>query len=252
MKKMNCLGLVACLLVLVGCQEISMPNAENAGSTDALRSEAPSVAVEVPADLPEDLPVNVPYLISKGSVAWFGEYVALIDLLTGEELVTLMLEGDVDIVVDVFNFQAGYFAALVGVNNPVHLYFSGDAPDDFDLNAAMEVDHDYQLRYLILDDELNVLHELPVTSEKLNDANVHVFNTVVYQHNELMVYFSPNYLFSDTDGTVIYRYHAHTGVEERLFEFDHRISINDLELIAPSTSLLQVAVFRKIGKIKVF
>jgi len=236
-KKVRLLVLLLCLILFVACNGGDERNLEATEivNTETATEENNTGVTEIDDPITvADLPDYVPYIITRGSIAWFSEYVAIIDLLTGDEMATLMLECEADIVLEVFNFDNGYFGALVGVNNPVHLYFTGDAPNDFDLEAALAVDHDYRLRYLILDQELNILQDLPVTSDALNDENTHAFGTLaVYEDGELIVYYSPNYLFNTRETASIYRYHVNTNTEEFLVELGHKITLHELFLIEP-------------------
>ncbi|MCL2559856.1 MAG: hypothetical protein FWE07_05155 [Turicibacter sp.] len=195
-----------------------------------------STDVLIDTDILAELPEFIPHIVPRGRVSRFGEYLALMDLLTGDVLTTYELE-DGEIVVNVFNFDNGYFGALIGMLDPLDLYFdlyfAGLTDDDFDLMAVIDAaeEHDYQLRYLILDQQLNVLETLPITSEPLQDANLHIFNLVVYEQGELFVYHVPNYLFHGSSGANIYRYNVHTNVDELLFQMDHRINIHNMALL---------------------
>jgi len=233
MKHVKLLGVLLCLILFVACNGADEYNFEKT-DTEAVTGENNVISTEdngsaVIAGLPE----YVPYIVSRGSIIGFGEYIVLIDLLTGDEMATLTLDDDANIVAEVYNFGNGYFGALVGIAHPTSLYFEGLAEDDFDFEAAVGADHEYHLRYLILDVELNILQDLPITNEHLYEPYAHIFTTAVYENGELIVYYSSNYLFHGGGAASVYRYNVHTGASEHLVELGHRITINDFSLIEP-------------------
>ncbi|MCL2559859.1 MAG: hypothetical protein FWE07_05170 [Turicibacter sp.] len=228
MKKIKYLFIMLCFIALTACYSDS-PDADRNESIDVLPTTEQSIDADVPDPLAA-LPEVIPRLISQGQVFVFGESLALIDLLTGDILATLELADGADMVVSVFNFDNGDFGALVGVNNPINLYLLEQADDDFDASAAMEEEHDYNLHYLILDDELNILQTLPVVNPIVNDPYMHWATHTRFEDGELFVYYSHNHLFHDGDGETVYRYHVHTNTNERLLETGLEIAINTLNL----------------------
>jgi len=163
----------------------------------------------------------VPYLTRNEAT------VLLIDLVTGAELATYVLEEEHAWVSQVYDFDNGYFAALVGVSSEQHLFhrFLMDL-DDVDWDTVL--DHDYQLRFLIFDGELNLLEELPIdTSNATSYEFIHFHNMnafVTFENGELLIYFSPNRAIVGSNYSNIQKYNIHTGELITLFEIDAYIT----------------------------
>jgi len=219
MKKKNWLILLLSV-ILIACQ--------GAGESQVYPVEAetinnePEVEVRLNGDSLENkiqLPDEIPHIISRGDVPWLPDSIVLIDLLTGDDIVTLNLADDV-ITIDVFDFNDGYFGALVGNYDSVltHSFING--------------------RFLILDEQLNVLQDLSLTSESFQNHFERVAIHVSYQNDELIIYHAPNYLFHTENLSSIYRYNVHTGIEERLVDLDLNNQIVIHELLPIGESLI--------------
>ena len=193
-------SLLGLIFLLAACQ--------TANELQPQEVEAPTLEQPADSDLATASLEIVPYLTR------YEETVLLINLATGETLASHVLPEENGWVEEVFDFNNGNFAALVGVSGDVHLSMRGEIDTeevDWDNDA-----HDHQLRFLIFDQELNVLEEFPIDEQKFSDNGHYISlgsitrNVATFENDELVLYFSPN-VFTGVSEYSIQRYNVHTG-----------------------------------------
>ena len=154
------------------------------------------------------------------------EGILLVDLTTGKLLESHILEEHIG-VSSTFDFNNGYYGALVGNLNQDDLAFRGLI--DFD-DRDWEIGHDYQYKFLIFDQSLNLLETLQLNEDSFytGPANFsHMVDIVTFENGELEIYFLPSRVNFDSAGNVlisdysiIQKYNVHTSEGITLFEIE--------------------------------
>ena len=98
-----------------------------------------------------------------------------------------------------------------------------DWDDDFLIDDAFFFeDHDENLRYLIFDDELNLIHDLLITDPHLLAFWNHFGNDVTFDGDDLIVYYAPDalHLEEENQSTSIRSYNVMTSESLELATFE--------------------------------
>jgi len=165
-------GLLLLAVFLVACQSNEIDNISNGGEQQHAIDDGESSAVDLGAVVE-----SFPYLTYRGAE------VLLVDLITGETLASYYVEDQYAEVSSVFNFNNGYFVALVGVMSPHELAIRRG-----DFNAEL-VEHDPNPRFLLFDDDLNLLEVFWINDTPYNSNFPFMFDLLTFYNNELVVFF---------------------------------------------------------------
>ena len=145
--------------------------------------------------------------------------VVLIDAISNERLLILTLDDEWEII-DIFNSNDGYFALFVAI--PI----SEEDVNDENIFDFFSNFGDY-VKYLILDEELNVIDELFITDERLlsNWFTIARTSYTTFVDGQLMIYYVEDQLnffaLRDSDDNALRRYNLHTGTIDILFEIPY-------------------------------
>jgi len=210
MKFLKLFSLLILMVFLGACQDNEIGNDDPYYIEDSSQIANEDPILETPNEesvLAVELE-PIPYLTrNEGNEA----SVVLIDLVTGEILATYDVEGENAWVSRVFDFNNGYFAALVGVSSQIDLAFRGLI--DFD-DIDSEREHDYQPRFLIFDQDLNLLETLSIDENSVYAEWINfsrMTDVLIFDDGELLVYFSPISAVFDGNNAYIIEYNLHTG-----------------------------------------
>ena len=214
MKKKKILGLITLLFLLAACESNGNEYEEQVLPGTEAETASTGVVTERETD-GDDLIENLDFS-SAYRLDWGGDReVVLIDYATGESRATLELpEGEW--IWGVYNFNNGYFGLFVG---------DGTLTDFF-----IERAEDERLRYLILDEELNVIEELFITNEDLiaPHSMANFGKHITYENSQLFVYYITDAMmvpWGYMDYQEIRRYNVHTGVTETLIQLDEKLQL---------------------------
>lgn len=220
-------SLLLFLIFLTACQDNKVEN-----SDDSQHESLSQMIGEDINDISPSLNLElIPHLTrNEGTIL-------LIDLVTGDTIAEHTLEHEHAWVAELFDFDHGYYIALVGISSESHLIHRGkmDATDfdDEDWNRLLFQEHDYELEFLIFDQELSLLEALPVEVNDELNIDIHgVGGVLTVDDGELMLYFSPYRHVTGATYSSIQKYNLHAGEQTTIIDgIDMDINIYEMKYI---------------------
>ncbi|MCL2559136.1 MAG: hypothetical protein FWE07_01500 [Turicibacter sp.] len=225
MKRFKLVSLFMLVAFLAGCQTNGSSESKEATFNDNESSRQELILDDT--GITTDLEA-IPYLTRSENV------ILLVDLVTGQTLTEYVLQDEYAWVGEVFDFDNGYYAALVGISSQQHLVHMGLIdPDEVDWDREDQAEHDYQVQFLIFDQDLNRLDSLPI-DDRDQEFFVDLYwvdVSVTFDGSELFLYFSPSRVRANPDNpmevifddySTLQTYHVTTG--------ELRTLVSELEL----------------------
>ena len=127
-----------------------------------------------------------------------------VDLITGNTVAMFEFDEENGSISQVFDFGSGYFGAFAGILNPQQVAIRAG-----DFNADYVWDHDPEARFLLFNEDLNLLETFFLDDTPYMAQFPFMFDLLTFENNELVVFFMTQNHPTD-EKLILQSYNFHT------------------------------------------